>query len=111
MLVETLRDLDQIEDFRNTSVALYRQGKIGALIEYEVWAGAEDLGEAESRRLFGAFAEKVIVGRNRAWMKPMTPQLAKGGVFLAFGAMHLMGEAGVIELLRARGFTVTRLDG
>ena len=37
--------------------------------------------------------------------------LETGGVFAAFGAMHLVGEAGVIELLRARGFEVTRLDG
>ena len=40
-----------------------------------------------------------------------TSILEMGGVFAAFGALHLPGEVGVIELLRARGFEVTRLDG
>jgi uncharacterized protein YbaP (TraB family) len=29
---------------------------------------------------------------------------------MAVGALHLPGEDGIIELLRGRGFTVTRLD-
>ena len=29
---------------------------------------------------------------------------------MAVGALHLPGEEGVIELLRAKGFTLTRVD-
>jgi uncharacterized protein YbaP (TraB family) len=60
--------------------------------------------------IYAQFAAALIDARNRAWMDVLVPQLELGGVFAAFGALHLPGETGVIELLRARGFEVTRLD-
>ena len=46
-----------------------------------------------------------------AWMAVMAPELERGGVFAAFGALHLPGAEGVVELLRQKGFTVTRVEG
>jgi hypothetical protein len=111
LLADALLNLDRIEDFRRTSVALYRRGDTGMLQEFEIWTGEAELGEAASRRLYSSFSEALIEGRNRAWMKTLVPELERGGVFAAFGALHLPGVAGVVELLRQRGFTVTRLDG
>jgi uncharacterized protein YbaP (TraB family) len=34
-----------------------------------------------------------------------------GVPFFAFGALHFLGPQGVVELLRAQGWTVTRVDG
>ena len=46
--------------------------------------------------------------RNRAWLEKLAPDLEQGGLFLAVGAGHYAGEAGLVELLRARGFVVRR---
>jgi uncharacterized protein YbaP (TraB family) len=37
------------------------------------------------------------------------PLLEKGNVFIAIGALHLPGEEGVVELLRAKGYRLTAL--
>lgn len=111
LLADALRSLDRVEDFRRTAVELYRRGEMAMLQEFEIRNGAETLGEAESRRLYTAFSEALITGRNRAWMAVMVPELERGAVFAAFGALHLPGAGGVVELLRRHGFTVTRVEG
>ena len=111
LLLEMLRDLSGEEDTRRTSVVLYRAGEIAAIWEFSVLSAAETTGMARSREIFAQFAASLIDARNRAWMGVLVPQLELGGVFAAFGSLHLPGKAGVIELLRARGFEVTRLDG
>ncbi len=72
---------------------------------------ASTMGEAGSAEMFAAIEAELMEGRNRAWVAAMAPELARGGVFAAFGALHLPGAAGMVELLRAAGFEVTRLDG
>ena len=52
----------------------------------------------------------ILDGRNRAWLPGLAAELSRGGAFVAVGALHLPGEAGLIELLRKQGFTVARMD-
>ena len=111
LLLEMLRDLSGEEDIRRTSVALYQSGEIAAIWEFSILAAAETTGMTRSREIFAQIGAPLLDNRNRAWMDMLVPQLEMGGVFAAFGALHLPGAAGVIELLRARGFEVTRLDG
>jgi uncharacterized protein YbaP (TraB family) len=111
LLVETLRDLGDEEDALRTSAQLYLAGETAAIWQFSSRSAAETVGTDRARQVFAALGDALIRARNRAWMKVMVPELAKGGVFAAFGALHLPGEAGVIELLRARGFELTRLDG
>lgn len=110
LLIEMLRDMSGEEDSRRTSVGLYLAGEIAAIWEFSIMSGAETTGIGRSREIFDQLADLLINRRNRAWMTTMLPQMETGGVFAAFGAMHLIGESGVIELLRAEGFEVTRLD-
>jgi len=111
ILLEGLRGLSGEEDFRRTSVGLYLSGEIAAIWEFSVHNTATTTGMAHSREIYTQFEAALLEARNRAWMDVLVPQLETGGVFAAFGALHLVGETGVIELLRARGFEVTRLDG
>jgi hypothetical protein len=110
LLLEMLRDLSGEEDVRRSSVTLYQTGEIAAIWEFSILSGAETVGIARSREIFDQLADLLLDTRNRAWMNTMLPELKTGGVFAAFGAMHLVGETGVIEVLRAQGFEVTRLD-
>lgn len=61
----------------------------------------------EQRRIVG---ESLLLNRNRAMAERLQPILDQGGAFVAVGALHLAGEEGLINLLRDRGWTVTRVD-
>lgn len=53
--------------------------------------------------------DALMVTRNRAWIPQIEAMIASGGThFVAVGAGHLPGDEGVVELLRAQGYTVTR---
>jgi uncharacterized protein len=60
---------------------------------------------------FDLLETRLMIGRNRAWIPVIEQALADtdGPVFAAFGALHLAGDQGVLALLQARGFTVTRM--
>lgn len=52
--------------------------------------------------------EAVLVARNRDWVKAIEPM--KGRPFIAVGAGHLTGRENLIELLKAQGYTITRVQ-
>lgn len=52
-----------------------------------------------------------VAVRNAEWITSLTPELAKGGVFAAFGAGHLYGPKGMINMLREQGYEVARVRG
>ncbi|NWK95253.1 TraB/GumN family protein [Sphingobium lactosutens] len=52
--------------------------------------------------------EAVLVARNRDWAKAIEPM--KGRPFIAVGAGHLTGRQNLIDLLKAQGFTITRVQ-
>lgn len=47
--------------------------------------------------------------RNETMMAHAAPELAKGNIVIAVGAMHLPGEHGLVQLIRRAGYTVTRV--
>lgn len=52
--------------------------------------------------------DAILVARNRDWAKAIEPM--KGAPFIAVGAGHLTGRDNLIDLLKAQGFAVTRLQ-
>ena len=73
--------------------------------------------EPASLRLLDSFDEfpelfdELVDQRNQAWDRQLTEILRHGvkDYMVIVGALHLLGERGVIELLRQRGFEVRRL--
>ena len=55
------------------------------------------------------FLERLIVARNRTWLARIKRLLAAGNAFIAVGALHLPGETGLLRLLQAAGFRVSRV--
>ena len=53
--------------------------------------------------------EELVFARNRDWIPKLEEIFAKGGAFVAVGADHLSGPRGVVALLEARGYTITRI--
>jgi uncharacterized protein YbaP (TraB family) len=52
---------------------------------------------AEVDAEFAKMEQILIADRNRAWIPVLTGAAQEGPVFAAFGALHLSGEAGVLE--------------
>lgn len=50
--------------------------------------------------------QELLVKRNEAWIPLILKQMQKSPTFFAVGALHLVGENGVIEKLRTAGATV-----
>ncbi|HCN48928.1 MAG TPA: TraB/GumN family protein [Chryseobacterium sp.] len=58
-------------------------------------------------RFMNAQQEKaMLTNRNKNWVKIMPEIMKKEGSFFAVGGSHLMGENGIIPLLRSQGYTV-----
>ena len=50
--------------------------------------------------------EALIYGRNAAWVETMPAMMGRASTLFVVGAAHLPGERGVLELLKAKGYTV-----
>lgn len=111
LLLDMLRQPAGEEDVWRTTSNLYMSGEIATIWEFSRVEAEKSLGPERSAEAFAAFADNLLVMRNQAWMDILEPALSDGNVFAAFGAMHLVGETGIVELLRGQGYTVTRVDG
>jgi len=63
---------------------------------------------AAGARFMELFLRRFNDARNKTMARRMEPILSEGGAFVAVGALHLPGEGGLVSLLRARGYRVTR---
>jgi uncharacterized protein len=50
-----------------------------------------------------------LYARSRRFAERLAPQLRRGGVFAAMGALHLYGRKGVLSLLAERGLKLRRI--
>ncbi|HLO45108.1 MAG TPA: TraB/GumN family protein [Leadbetterella sp.] len=87
-----------LTDYTNEFIRLtnlYQEGKINELYENSISEGTKKENEL------------VLDFRNKLWIPRISQYSQKGQMLYAFGAAHLAGENGVINLLRKEGFTVT----
>ncbi|MFD2239221.1 TraB/GumN family protein [Aureimonas populi] len=108
-LLATLDMIDRLPDLFETMIDLYLQGRIGA-IRPALEGLAETRSDERTAAAYAAFEDRVILSRNRTMAERLAPTIEAGGVFVAVGALHLPGEEGLVELLRAQGWRVSRAD-
>jgi uncharacterized protein YbaP (TraB family) len=60
-------------------------------------------------RLVETINRMVVLERNHRMADRLEPHLRQGGQFIAVGALHLPGEEGLLNLLKQRGYAVTRV--
>lgn len=95
-----------IGDAMATEIDLYREER-PAFITYL----GKTLPQFETEAEVSTILENLLIhDRNLRMRDRLLPLLAEGGSFVAVGAMHLPGEDGLVELLRAQGYTVTRVQ-
>ncbi len=104
LIADTLDELDDLHTASDTLFNAWKAGD-GAALEAEVNRSLRQ-DDAESREFF----DKIFTQRNRA----MTDRVVDAGqthkrLLVVIGAGHLLGDEGVVELLRKRGFAIEQL--
>lgn len=94
-LIETLELGDRMDDIMTTMTDLYVSGDIGMTMP--MLKSIDPKKASENDRGYAAFEQRIITDRNHVMAERSAPELAKGNVFMAVGALHLPGEEGVIE--------------
>lgn len=98
MLVEAIKsDGEEGDNTMDEMVELYKKQDIDGLYEL-IMASDSDM---------EAFEDILLVTRNKNWIPKIEKMAKKKPTFFAVGAGHLPGKQGVINLLKAAGYTVT----
>lgn len=111
MIESTLAIDDRAEDYSATLADSYFAGESRMIWEYmrdESYA-LPGYTREQIDADFARMEEVLMNARNRAWIPVLTEAAAQGPVFTAFGALHLSGEEGVLNLLQEEGFTLQEL--
>jgi len=66
---------------------------------------------AEMRGEYPQLYKRINTDRNNAWVPKLEQQLkaGQGGTLVVVGSLHLLGDDGVVEKLRAKGYQVERI--
>ncbi|MFZ1480838.1 MAG: TraB/GumN family protein [Paracoccaceae bacterium] len=109
MIEQTLALEPSITDFSITLADAYFDGKgrlMWELMRHQSYA-MEGYTRAQVDEEMARMEDVLMVQRNRAWI-PVIEAAADAGplVVVAFGALHLSGEDGVLNLLAENGWTV-----
>ena len=95
MLRETVTELDLLDQNIDQIVQAWLKGNSASLEEL-LLAGMKEYPE---------LYQKIIVDRNRRWLPQIEKFIAQGGqAMVTVGAAHLVGQDGVIEMLKKRGY-------
>jgi hypothetical protein len=98
----TLNDLDSLEKNIDILITAWKNGDVSAM-ESVIGQGVKDGATA-------SIYEKLIYGRNRTMERKIEDFLKTGETyFVIVGAGHLVGEKGIVEILKKRGYTVGQL--
>ena len=102
-----LQDLDA-EDMTETLYRSYIDEEIALIWEFTRALSLES-GGAEAEEDFALFEKLLLTDRNKAWMDELHRAEA-GRILVVVGAAHLMGDTGLLRLLEADGYEITRLS-
>lgn len=107
LLKASLKLHDRTQDFIETLIRRYLASDLGMIwaIQRELWR-EQGVTEASS----GAFLRELVTVRNKRMRDVAMPYVAKGGTFIAVGALHLPGKQGLVALFQEAGYTATPVE-
>jgi uncharacterized protein YbaP (TraB family) len=98
------------EDLYHTNLVLYETGRIALIEVFGDWIAERHMPDLKLAQVNDRLMEDLLDGRNSAWLPRLLPVVAEGDAFIAVGALHLVGDSGLIAALEREGYTATRLD-
>ena len=101
LLLQTLNELDSADEAMEELLIAWRDGQLDTLAT-ELTADFAD---------FPTLYRHLVTDRNERWLDSLRQLLEAGGRYLVVvGALHLVGDDSVIELLRDQGLSVVALN-
>ena len=101
LLLQTLHELDSADAAMDELLDAWREGRLDTLAD-ELMADFD---------AFPTLHRHLVIDRNTRWVAALQQLIADGNRYLVVvGALHLVGEDSVIELLEARGLSVVALQ-
>lgn len=107
MLRASLKFADRANDTMETLLQLYLSRDMGSAWPFHL-ALAQQAGIA--RHSFTDFQKRIISDRNTKMRDAALPLLRAGRTMIAVGALHLIGDHGLVALLREAGYTLTPIE-
>jgi uncharacterized protein YbaP (TraB family) len=96
MLFEYVKDFDKMQETFQMMLKAYQAQDLEALMKISNTANQHT----------NKYESLLLDNRNEKWLNVIEAQARLQPTFFAFGAAHLVGEKGVINLLRKAGYTV-----
>ena len=111
LLVQTLDAVASDDDMAITLSDSYFAGESRLYWEFSrlQLQTTSGLSEAEAARQLALIDDAMLIRRNRPWIARITAEAARGPLVVAFGALHLSGKDGVLNLLAQDGWTIAPL--
>ncbi len=107
MLRASLKFADRANDTMETLLQLYLARDMGSAWPFHL-ALASQAGIAQQS--FSDFQKRIVSDRNEHMRDAALPLLQKGRALIAVGALHLVGDRGLVGLLREAGYTLTPIE-
>jgi uncharacterized protein len=108
-LKDMIDDIDDGEKHSKEMLAAYVDGDEAKLLELSERERGEFKRHGRSDKEYDEQMADLLYNRNASWIAPIEKLHADGGGFIAVGAMHLIGNRSVLDLLRQKGYKVTRV--
>ena len=94
---------------RKTPQEIERMARAGRIVVDTLALIGEHVRPGVTTAELDAMDDKLVFSRNRDWIPKLEQLFQQSDVFVAVGADHLIGKTGVVSLLQARGFKITRI--
>jgi uncharacterized protein YbaP (TraB family) len=101
LLSDTVCHYAFVEDDFDLMKSMYLDRDISGLYAY-----AQRYSQFEDE-LYNELIKKLSIDRNYTMAERMQPQLGNGGAFIAIGAMHLVGDEGVLAILAKNDYEIS----
>lgn len=97
----------RVDDISQTMSELYRFRRMDA-----AWALTQEMAPDAGldNATLKSLRHELVGKRNGRMLERALPLIDQGGAFIAVGAMHQIGDDGLVALLRQKGFTLTPLE-
>lgn len=101
LILNTVRDLGSFDQLMEDMKTAWRKGDEKKFEQVAVFPMQNE---------FPALYQSLLVNRNNAWLSYIERMMTTSDIeFVLVGALHLIGEDGVLQQLKARGYQVSKM--
>ena len=108
-LVQSVSLGTRLDDLFETMIQLYLEEKTALVWSMMRRVGVDGFVEKQDSAEYAAFQREIVDRRNITMVEEAEKYLQQGGAFIAVGALHLPGEAGMLNILAQKGYSISRI--